>query len=254
MLVAAALLLVGSATALGAVVQQGNLRITVLSQIQPFLLPREGVAPIAVFVSGHVAATNGGVPSQLDRMTIRINRHGRLERAGLPVCDVAQIQPATTERALERCGPALVGSGRFWANIVLPDQAPYPTHGRLLVFNGRIGASPVLLAHIFSTSPFATSFVVVFRIHRVARGTYGTELSASLPDSLGSWGYVDRIKLTLRRHYRYRGATRSYFNAGCPAAPGVRSAVFPIALATFSFVNGQNLTTKVNKSCGVKGP
>lgn len=248
----AVLLLAASAAALAAVVQEGNLRITVLSQIQPYRLPRDRVAPIAVFVSGHVAATNGGIPSQLDRMTIRINRRGRLVRVGLPVCRIARIQPATTERALERCGPALVGSGRFWANIVLPDQAPYPTHGRLLVFNGRIGASPVLLAHIFSTNPFATSFVVVFRIHRIARGTYGTELSASLPDALGNWGYVDRIKLTLRRRYHYRGSSRSYFNAACPALKNATRAVFPLARATFSFAEHRPLSITVNKTCAVK--
>lgn len=36
----------GMATA--AVVQEGNLRLTVLSQVKPFKLPRRGTAPIAV--------------------------------------------------------------------------------------------------------------------------------------------------------------------------------------------------------------
>ena len=100
----------------------------------------------------------------------------------------------------------MIGSGQFWAHIILPGQDPYPTHGRLLIFNGRKHGHPVLLAHIFTSNPFATSFVIVFQIRHLAHGTYGTQLSASLPQALGTWGYVDRIKFTLRRKYRYRGS------------------------------------------------
>ncbi|HEX4306385.1 MAG TPA: hypothetical protein VHZ54_10130, partial [Solirubrobacterales bacterium] len=66
-----------------AVVQDGGLRITVLSQVKPFKLPRQGTAPIAVFVSGHIASTDGGVPPQLKSMTIDVNRHGILQSEGL---------------------------------------------------------------------------------------------------------------------------------------------------------------------------
>lgn len=58
---------------------------------------------------------------------------------------------------------------------------------------------------------------VAFSIAKVSDGAYGTRLTASLPQALGSWGYVDRIKLTLKRKYSYRGRQLSYFNAGCPA-------------------------------------
>jgi hypothetical protein len=249
---ALALALVAAASAGAVVVQQGGLRITVLAQIQPYRLPRADVAPIAVFIAGHIGSPDGSLPPQLEKMTIEVNRHGRLEDAGLPICHLPQIQPGSTQRALEDCSDALVGSGRFWASIVLPDQRPYPTRGRLLIFNGRRDGRPVLFAHIYTTIPFATSFVITFAIRHLSGRPYGTELSASLPQALGTWGFVDRIKLTLRRKYRYRGRPRSYFNAGCPAPSGTVNAAFPLARASFSFSSGQRLGLTVTKSCAVK--
>jgi len=245
-------LAIGSATwATAAVVQQEGLRITVLSQILPFKLPRTGTAPIAVFVSGHIATPSGAIPPQLQRMSIKVNRHGLLQSKGLATCAPQRIKAVSTNRALAHCGDALIGSGRFWATIVLPDQRPYPTRGRLLVFNARERGRPALFAHIYTTKPFASSFVIVFSIKRIAKGRYGTELSASLPQALGSWGFVDRIKLTLRRKYSAGGEQLSYFNAGCPAPAGTKVTVFPLALASFEFAAGKEVSLGVSKSCGV---
>jgi hypothetical protein len=242
-----------SLPAAAAVVQHENLRITLLSQVQPYKLPRTGTAPIAILISGHVDAVRGPVPEQLERLTVKVNRHALLQSRGLPACAVSQVQPATTERALANCGDALIGSGQFWAHIVLPDQGAYPTQGRLLVFNGRRAGKPVLLAHIFTANPFATSFVIAFSIRKLrGKGAYGTELSASLPEALGTWGYVDRIKLTLKRKYRYHGRELSYFNAGCPAVKGASRASFDLAYATFAFAGDRQIGVQVDKSCGVE--
>jgi hypothetical protein len=242
-----------AALASGAVVQQGNLRITVQSQIQPYKLPRTGTAPIAVFLSGHVGSVDGTVPPQLQRMKVEVNRHGLLQSHGLPVCPLGEIAASSSSRALSSCGDAEIGSGRFWATIVLPDQRPYPTRGKLLVFNGRKGGRPALFAHIYTNKPFATSFVIAFTIKRISQGPYGTELAASFPQALGSWGFVDRIKLTLRREYTYKGHQRSYFNAGCPAPSGTDRTVFPLAVASFYFAQAKPIVLGVNKSCAVTG-
>ena len=234
-----------------AVIQEGNLRITLTSQIQPYRLPRDKAAPIAVFVAGHLQAPHGGIPSQLQKMTVQVNRHGLLQSKGLAVCPIAKLRPASTERALASCGDAVIGSGQFWAHIVLPDQGAYASHGRLLIFNGKRAGHPVLLVHIFTSNPFFSSFVLIFSIKKIPHGTYGTELSASLPEALGSWGYVDRIKLTLKRKYAYDGKQLSYFNSACPAPRGVKRIVFPLAKASFLFAAGLTLTTKVEKACAV---
>jgi hypothetical protein len=247
-----ALLLAIAAVATAATIQDGGLRITVLSQVQPYKLPRKGTAPIAVFVGGSLKNATGGIPPQLNKLAVKVNRHGLLQSKGLPTCGVDRIQPASTERALEVCGPAVIGSGQFWAHIVLAGQAPYPSHGRLLIFNGtKKKGKPVLLAHIYTSNPFNASFVVAFSIRRISQGSYGTELSASFPEALGDWGYVDRIKLTLKRKYHYQGKELSYFNAGCPAPQGSKRTSFPLAYVTFSFAGRPDMGASVNKACGV---
>jgi hypothetical protein len=248
----AALVLCAAASAPAVTIQSEGLRITALAQVQPYKLPRKTPAPIAVFVAGHLENAKGGIPPQLQRLVIDVNRHGLLQSKGLPVCPVPRIQPASTERALSQCGGALIGSGQFWANIVLPDQGAYRTQGRLLIFNGRQKGRPVILTHIFTSHPFNSSFVIPFAIKHVSKGPYGTELSASLPQALGDWGYLDRIKLTLKRKYLYRGKELSYFNSACPAPGHSPRTSFPLALATFYFAQVKPLAVTVSKACGVK--
>jgi len=100
---------------------------------------------------------------------------------------------------------------------------------------------------------FFSSFVIPFSIQKTHHGAYGTKLTASLPQALGDWGYVDRIKLTLKRKYTYEGRRLSYFNAGCPAPQGTKRTVFPLALASFGFAEGLSISAKVEKPCAVEG-
>jgi hypothetical protein len=64
---ALAVLLCTAAAGLAAVIQSEGLRISVLSQLMPYKLPRGRPAPIAVFVSGHLSTADGGIPPQLQR-------------------------------------------------------------------------------------------------------------------------------------------------------------------------------------------
>ena len=171
-----------------------------------------------------------------------------LDPSALPLCPLSDIRPATTAHALERCGPSLIGSGHFWASVVLAEQGVYHTTGRLLAFNGLSHGRPAVLAQIYTTQPFPSSFVVPFAITHLAKGRYGTKLSAELPEALGEWGFVDRIKMTIGRTPR---EGRGYLDASCPAPRGTDTASFPLALADFAFAGGQALHATVTKSCGV---
>ncbi len=174
---ALSLLAIGAVGAGAVVTQKGNLRVKVSGTISPNTLPRTGAAPIAVSVAGQVSTVDQSFPPQLKVLKIEINRNGRLDYQGLPLCAAHEIQPATNERALSACRAALVGQGTFNAYIVLKGQEPYPASGRLLLFNGREGGHQVLLGHIYITQPFASSFLIPFQISANRHGQYGTTLT-----------------------------------------------------------------------------
>ncbi len=233
--------------------QKGNLRLSLEGQIAPQALPRVGRAPVAVTLGGHISTTDGSQPPQLKSIRIELNRGGHLESRGLPICPPGRIRIASSARALAACRAALVGSGHFEADIALAGQQPYPTEGRLLAFNGRLGGRPAIFAHIYSPRPFATSFVIVFTVSKGGHGRFGTVLSASLPRALGNWGYLTGIEMKLSRHYAYRGSRHSFISAGCPAPKGFPGAVFTLARATFSFTGGPSLGSSLTRSCRVRG-
>jgi hypothetical protein len=56
----------------------------------------------------------------------------------------------------------------------------------------------------------------------------------------------------LKRKYSFKGKQLSYFNAGCPAPEGSKRTVFPLALASFAFADGSDLSAKVEKACAVR--
>jgi hypothetical protein len=236
-----------------AVVQKGNLRVAVSGRMAPRRLPRDGVAPISVSVGGEISTTDRTLPPQLKTLRIELNRHGRIDSTGLPTCDYDRIQPGSSSRALAACRLALIGRGSFTANITLAGQEPYPTKGALLVFNGRKGGKPVLFGHIYSGSPFATSFVIVFEIQKLRKGAYGTALNAPLPKAMDAWGRLTSLEMTLSRRYSHRGERRSFISAGCPAPKGFRSVPFPLARTSFAFEGGKKLSSTLTSTCSVRG-
>ena len=251
----AALALLGALTAVAQaeIAQKGNVRLTVSSKISPNALPRKGSAPISVSIGWNVTTTDGSQPPKLHKLRIAINRAGHFNPAGLPTCTESRIQPGATTRALAACRSALVGQGSFSAIVALAGQEPYATSGRMVVFNAIQHKKPVLLGHVYSSRPFANSFVIVFKLKEIAHGTYGTALTATLPQALSSWGNLTGIKMKLSRHFFYKGHRRSYVTAGCPAPKGFRLASFRLAQATFSFNGGSALGSTVSGSCRAKG-
>lgn len=241
-----------SPLASGEVTQKGNVRVSVQGKLTPQSLPRDGVAPISVSVSGRIGATGSAGPPQLRKIAIAINRHGRLSSRGLPLCRIGHIDPSTTSEALSSCGSSLIGAGSFSANVKLPEQSPFPSHGRVVAFNGRLRGRPAILAHIYGTKPVPTSYVLPFLV-RSSRGTFGTVLEASLPKITGDWGYVTGIAMTLERRFSFRGKQRSFLNAGCPAPAGFKSVIFPLLRTSFGFDGGLNLTDTLTRSCRVEG-
>lgn len=232
--------------------QKRGVRVSVQASIKPSNLPRTGSAPVAVSFAGNIGATSPSGPPQLKKISIAINRHGRLDTRGLPRCRLGHIDPSTTREAVAACGSSLIGEGTFSANVKLPEQSPFPSDGKILAFNGRLRGHPAVLAHIYGKQPVPTSIVLPFSITSTP-GTFGTLLSADLPDVTGDWGYVTGLSMTLKRQFSVRGKKRSYVSAGCPAPEGFRQVIFPLARTSFSFAGGITLTSTLTRSCRVRG-
>lgn len=239
--------------AASSVAQKGNLRVGLDGKLSPERLPRTRTAPISVSVGGKISTTDGSLPPLLKRMRIELNRHGFLDLTGLPTCPYDRIQPGSSSHALATCRSALVGRGSFSVDITLSGQEPYPTAGKLLVFNGVRHGKSVLFGHIYSPRPFATSFVIVFAIGKSSHGVYGTSLNASLPEGMKAWGRLTGLEMTLSRRYSYRGKRHSVLSSGCAAPKGFGHAVFPLARASFAFAGGKSVSSVLSGTCRVRG-
>ena len=124
--------------------------------------------------------------------------------AGLPVCPTTRSSRPPL-RALNACRSALVGKGTFAAEISLRARPPTRPGRSCSSSTAEPGTSPVLFGQIYAPHPFATSFVIVFAVKKLGKGTYGTELPATLPRSLGNWGNLTGLEMTLSKALPLQG-------------------------------------------------
>jgi hypothetical protein len=231
-------------------VERGDLFVKFQGGISPAALPRHGRAPISVLVDGTVKTLSGEQPPALRHIAIAINRGGIIDTQGLPTCRRSQLEPATSQQALEACRPALVGEGRYVGALALPEQTSFPLQGRVLAFNAVVDGQRAILAHVYGGEPVPNSRIIVFHI-RKSHGTFGMIFSAALPAYLNRNGYLKKISLNLRRTYVYRGRKHSYLSAACAAPSGFTSAVFPFSRISMTFADGRKLASTLIRSCRV---
>jgi len=248
----AGILAVTASLANAELIERGGLFVKFSGGIAPEALPREARAPISVSVTGTVKTLSGERPPALRRIVIALNRGGRLDARGLPLCQRRRIEPSTTAEALATCGPALVGGGSYAAQVAFPEQTDFPSQGEILAFNAVVDGQRAILAHIYGVEPVPITRIIVFHI-RESGGAYGTILTGTLPVSLNRYGYVKRISLSLHRNFTYRGQPRSYLSAACAAPAGFPGATFPFARAAMTFDDGRTLSSTLTRSCKVRG-
>jgi DNA-binding beta-propeller fold protein YncE len=234
------------------VVQQGNLRVALNASLAPRKLPREKDAPVHFSVSANVSSVDGSIPPQLRAITVKINRYGSIDPSAVPVCKMDDVQPSTTQGALAACRDSLVGEGRLLAKVLLTQQSPFPSSGRIVAFNGTWKGKPAILAHVYGTKPVPTSFTMPFVISTLGKGTYGTQLHAALPHFSSKWGYITGISLNLGKSTRSHGHSRSYISAACRAPAGFGKASFSLTQAKLSFEGHGPVSQVLTRSCGVR--
>jgi hypothetical protein len=244
-------LLAVAAVAQAEIAQKGDLRVKFEGQLTPHSLPRSKQAPVKVAVSAKISPVGNAELPQLRTMSIAINRFGNINTKGLPVCELDDIQPATTADALAVCRKSLVGEGSFTADVPSSGRAPFPSEGKLYAFNGVSEGRPAILAHVYGVRPAPTSFTLVFLISK-SGGTYGNTLKVALPSSKAG-GAITGISLSLSKTFKSHGKTQSYVTGSCPAPKGVRVAGFPFAKASLAFSDGRKVNSTLNRSCSVRG-
>jgi hypothetical protein len=228
--------------------QSGGVRVSFDGSLAPRSLPRHGTRPVRASVGAKIIPLSGRTQPQLRKIEIAINRNGHFAPQRIPLCRVEQIQPATTASALAACRQSLVGEGTFSAKVLLPEQAPFPSSGKVYAFNGRWHGHPAVLAHVYGTRPIPVSYTLPFEL-LPRRGTYGTLLRASLPEITGNSGYITGLSLSFGQGAKARG----YVTAGCPAPAGLSSGSFPFAHVAFSFAGNRKVDSTLIRMCKARG-
>lgn len=228
-----------------------NVRIQFRGSIVPKALPRSRPAPVSLHLEGRVEPLGSERPSSLSQLTVQVNRHATFTTRGLPTCPRRKLRGTSTEEALANCGDALLGSGYFTSHIDIPEQAPFPTWGRVLAFNTRKSGHQAVAIHVFGRSPAPTSTLLSASLRRSgpAAGQFGPQLSVTMPRIGDDWGYVSGFGLTLHRRYRYRGTERSVVSASCPAPADLREVPFKAARGNFELADGQILSQTLSGTC-----
>ncbi len=244
--------LLGAGLAQAELSQDGNVRISFGGDFSPHSLPRDRLAPVRIDIQGAIGTTDGSHPPAVQRIEIGLNRNGRLTTEGLPACTGPTLQSTSTEAALQRCRPALVGRGHFRADVEFASANPILASGTMLAFFGHSDGGPALLLHLYARTPVRTTFVLPLKISRRAKGQFGTILSAKIPTLAGGLGSVTEIDLSIGRNYVYRGRSLSFISASCPAPPGFPGAVFSLARGSFYFTDGRKIDTTLARDCRVR--
>jgi hypothetical protein len=246
----AALACVGLANA--ELVQRGNLRLAFDSRLAPKKLPRQTVAPVTMSLSGSIGTADGKRPPQVRKIGIAFNRFGRVSTRGLPICERRDIEQTTTEGALENCGPARVGKGHYRAVVELIEGSKVLVDGDAIAFNSTVDGKPALLLHIYGDVPVQVTFILTFKIIRRSKGTFGTVFVARIPKIASELGYVTDLDLSFGRRYEYRGEEQSFLSAKCAAPEGFPGGIYTLAQGSFTFSNGQRISTAVSRNCWVR--
>jgi hypothetical protein len=247
-----AAVLFGAAIARGEIAGNGGLFVSFSGGFAPRSLPRDRDVPVTVNLHVGIKTADGARPPQLRRITLAVNRYGRLSTEGLPVCHPALLESTDPPTALARCRHALVGHGKFIAIVAFPNRDPFPVNGRMLAFNGRAHGKPAILLHIHGTNPVDVTVVLAFAIHHPPQGKFGTVLTTKIPKLASDLGYVSDVSLVFNRQYSYHGERHSFLSARCAAPSGFPGAIFSFTRGTFRFAGGTQIHTTLTRDCVVR--
>ena len=247
---AALALLGGALTALahGERTQYGSLIVSFDGGLSPLKLPRDRSVPVTVDFSGTLSTADDSPLPRVVKIELALPGQGEISTRGLPACPRRLLRGAGSVTALAACRPALVGQGRIEADVLLPNQEPFPIGARLLVFNGHsVGGQRTLLLHAYASRPpiwVALPFVIRHR-----QGWLGTVLVANLPRSLGPWPHFAHFEMTLSRRFSVGERSRSFLSASCPIPRRFTAGFFSFARITYTLAGGRRVSQAIARGC-----
>jgi hypothetical protein len=228
--------------------QSGNLIVSFDGGITPRTLPRHHPAPVTVHLAGRVLTSDGSPLPRVNWIKLELAWRGQLFTHGLTVCPRGRLESSDSRQALAACRDALVGQGRLFAKIFVPNQDPFGVHAHLLAFNGRTKAGrPKVLVHAYASDP-PVAFVIPFTV-RHQKGAFRTVLVTTIRRSVGPWPHVANFQIKVSRSFNWRGERHSYLSATCPVPPHFTAGFLSFARATYTFAGGAQLTTETVRSC-----
>lgn len=244
LLAVGAVLLSGSAGA--ATVRVGTLVLHADAGFEPQVLPQRAYAPIHFQGFGEIKTTDGSMPPALEHIKLEFDHDGHLTTAGLAVCRPSQLEGASTQEARNRCGGAIVGTGRIGAAVDVAGIARLELRAPLTIFNGPIrDGDPTAILHAQAPFPVSETYVIVIPIER-HQGPYGYRVSFDIPPIAGGFGSLTYISAKIGRFYKVHGVQRSYISARC-------SDYILQTKGYFSFADGNVIYGSVFKTCRPEG-
>lgn len=231
--------------------QVGNLEVFLNGGINPRRLPRDHLAPVGVRLEAGIRTADSAPLPRVREVRLELAWRGTLDTRGLPVCSRRRLRSSDTREALAACGGALVGRGRLYARIFLPNQTPFGLHSHLLAFNGKTAAGQQAVWVLAYSSDPPVSVVIPFHV-RHQPGHFHTVLVSVVPRSVGPWPHFARFRMNVFRRFTYRGRRRSYLSASCPLPPRFTASFLSLARATFVVAHGPNASVETVRGCRVR--
>jgi hypothetical protein len=217
--------------------------------ITPKKLSKKVAEPITLNVTTATTTTNpsanNGAPIPAVEAVIDFPKGTKIFSKGFPTCDPAVLQNTSTEKALEECKKAKIGSGTGTADLVVGTKI-FPVTTAIAAFNGKpVGGKPVILLHTYSQTPIQTTIVLVGTVSNFNKEGFGPRLDVTIPLIAGGQGAITGFGVKIFKKFNYKGEARSYISAACPTK----------TLKTrgkFVFRDGESLTPVVKQRCTQK--
>jgi len=234
---------VQSPTLVGA---DGNTQ-SIAVKYSPQKLSKKQAEPVSLEVktatSSQTAAN--GVPVPAVRAIIDFPKGLKIFSKGYPTCDPAVLQNTSTEKALEECKRAKLGTGQGSADLVVGEKV-FPVVTGITAFNGvPQGGKPVILLHNYSATPIQTTLVLIGVVKNLNKGAFGSRLDVEIPLIAGGQGALTSFGVKIFKTFSYKGKKRSYVSLSCPSKKWKTR-------GQFVFRDGESLTPEVTQKCTQK--